>query len=200
VAKVSYLAVERSDASSQPRIASLAPISGWAPAQDGWTAWRPHFVQPSAEVQRSFRTGGQNVGVFLSYYRNQGTESKLVSSDNRLIKADDHTWVRAAGGKRTITLNGRPLEVRTSELRGPGGQEILLWQWYWINGYVTSSDYWAKAYTALARLQGRGDDSAAILVYTSRERFEAAEKSLEAFVAAAGPAIETALQQTRNAR
>jgi EpsI family protein len=105
-----------------------------------------------------------------------------------------------SSGVRTIQVNGQPLQVRTSELRGAGGQELLVWQWYWIDGRLTASDYSAKAYTAISRLQGRGDDSAGIVVYTVKTRNDTADATLDAFVRAAGPAIEAALRQTRNTR
>ena len=136
----------------------------------------------------------------MSYYRNQERTSKLVSSDNTLVRSDDRFWLVTGNGVRTIQVNGQPVEVRTSELRGAGGQELLVWQWYWINGRLTGSDYSAKAFTALARLQGRGDDSAGIVVYTEKNRNDTADATLDAFIRAAGPAIEAVLRQTRNTR
>ena len=61
----------------------------------------------------------------------------------------------------------------------------------------TSSDFVAKAYTALSRLVGQGDDSAVIFVYAPKEQGDAV---LEAFVKAAEPAIVNALDRTREKR
>ena len=68
---------------------------------------------------------------------------------------------------------------------------------YWINGHQTSSDLIAKAYTALSRLVGDGDDSAVIFVYARKEQDDA---EMEAFVKAAEPAIMNALDRTREKR
>ena len=59
---------------------------------------------------------------------------------------------------------------------------------------------WAKGYTALSRLMGRGDDSAVVIVYTRKERPGEAEAALGAFLRDAGPAIEAMLAETRARR
>jgi exosortase A len=198
--KVGYFAIERSDASPPPRLVSPGIAAPWLPIATDASGWRPHFVEPSTEIERAFRDGERSVGLFISYYRNQDSTSKLVSSENKLVKSDDHVWNRTATGTRAVQINGRSVAVRTSTLRGPVGQELLVWQWYWIDGRVTANDYWAKAYTALARLMGRGDDSAGIVIYTPRERADIAERALGDFVRTAAPAIEEALQKTRDMR
>jgi hypothetical protein len=58
----------------------------------------------------------------------------------------------------------------------------------------------AKAYTALGRLTGRGDDGAVIVVYADKERPGEAEASLADFIRDAGPAIEAMLADTRARR
>jgi EpsI family protein len=99
-----------------------------------------------------------------------------------------------ASGSREIAFAGRPLEVRTAELRGGNGQRLVTWQWYWINGRLTSSDYVGKAYTALARLLGQGDDSAVVVLFAPKEEAGGGESTLQAFVQSAGGAIETTLR------
>jgi EpsI family protein len=56
--------------------------------------------------------------------------------------------------------------VRTVVLRGQPPLRMLVWQWYWVNGRWTASEVMAKAYLALSRLTGNGDDSALIVLYT----------------------------------
>jgi exosortase A len=198
--KIGYFAVERSDASSRPHLASLNRIGDWQPSSDVKTRWTPQFVNPSADLRQAFGNGAQQVGVVVSYYRNQDRASKLVSSENVLVRPEDLAWVHVRSGARAIQFNGEPMQVRTAELRGPAGQELVVWQWYWINGRITESDHWAKAYTALSRLQGQGDDSAGIVIYTLKDRGDTADKTLAAFLEAAGREIEVALRQTRNTR
>jgi exosortase A len=198
--KWGYFAVERSDQAARPLLPPPGPLAEWSPENGRITSWRPQFVNPSAELQGTFSDGGQRVGLVLSYYRNQDHDSKLVSSDNRLVPSDDSTWLRMRVGTREAEVNGKPVAIRTTNLRGPAGQELVVWQWYWIDGRLTASDYSAKGYTVLSRLQGRGDDSAAIVVYTLKDGVRNPESTLESFVRTAGPGIDAILQQTRAKR
>ncbi len=84
--------------------------------------------------------------------------------------------------------NGAPLKVRTAELRGSpvagetGAERLTVWQLYWVNGTLTSSDILAKAYTAFYSLLGRGDDSAVIIVYAPKGESNQGELALDAFM------------------
>ena len=198
--KLGYLGIQRSDAAPAPQLVSPDIPQPWVPVSTALADWRPRFVDPSAELNRAFRDGDRTVGVFVSYYRNQDSRSKLVSSENKLVSSDDPHWLRTRDDTQSVDMNGRPVAIRTSTLRGPGGQELLVWHWYWIDGRLTANDFRAKAYTALARLAGHGDDSAGVVIYTSRERADLAEKTLLDFVRTAAPAIDAALEKTRDMR
>jgi len=147
-----------------------------------------------------FARDGRRVGLFVAYYRNQDQQRKLVSSTNVLVASDDPVWARVAGGVREISLNRQPVRIRTAELRGPESVRLLVWQWYWINGRWTSSEAIAKAYTALSRLTGQGDDSAVVILFAQQEGPAAADATLADFVDVAAEAIGTALQQTASGR
>jgi EpsI family protein len=93
-----------------------------------------------------------------------------------------------------------PLQVRTAEiLSKESGIEsrFVVWQWYWVNGRLTTSDITAKLLTALSRLRGNGDDSAVIMLYAPATL---APASLAAFAEAASPQIQQLLAASREAR
>ena len=77
-----------------------------------------------------------------------------------------------------------------------GNERLLTWRWYWVNGRLTTSNYLAKAYNAIDKLTGRGDDSAVIVVTTSMAGDDAtsAAQALTSFVTAAQPRIIARLQ------
>jgi EpsI family protein len=109
-------------------------------------------------------------------------------------------WAKVAGGSRQIVFDQQSISIRTAELRSTDSVRMMVWQWYWVNGHLTSSDVKAKIYTALSRLTGQGDDSAVIIVYAPKEQAGGGEAALEAFVNAAAPEIERALSRTRDKR
>ena len=198
--KVSYWAIERSDAASPPTLASVISTGEWQVHTPTTPAWRPHFVNPSDELQRTFRSGDSSASLYIAYYRNQDYQRKLVSSENVLVKSDDQEWSQIASGSQAVSMSKETVSVRTAELRGRGGRRMVAWQWYWINGRLTASDPRAKSYTALSRLRGLGDDSAVVIVYAAEEQRGGARSALESFTRAAAPGIERALRQTRDVR
>lgn len=182
------------------RIEPLDSIEGWTVSPEGESNWTPHFANPAAVLRSGFSQDGQQVGLYLAYYRNQDYDHKLVSSSNVLVASSDPKWRRVDSGVRQIAFGEQPLQVRTAELRSGETSRMVVWQLYWINGYLTSSDYVAKAYTAFSRLLGRGDDSAVIIVYAPKELSGDGDTVLQRFVVPAAAAIESALNRTREIR
>lgn len=178
------------------QIAPVPPVVGWQPDEQGFTDWRPGFQGYAGSTQLYFERDGRPVGVFMAYYQNQGENRKLVSSTNALVHGEDARWARVGGGAREIAVAGEAVQVRTTELREQGGPGLRVWQWYWINGRWTASDFVAKAYTALSRLTAEGDDSAVVIVFTTRRPAGEADVILGDFVGAAGHALAESLQST----
>ena len=171
------------------------------PAPQGWQVtapleidWRPAFANPSAELRTEFVRGEQRVGVFIGFYRHQDYERKLVSSSNALVKSTDDHWRHVAGGTRSTSIGGQSLQLRTAEIRAVGGQRLTVWRWYWVNGWLTSNDYLAKAYEALSRLMGQGDDGAVIILYSPYDQAADGNAALEAFSPQGGEAIHRQLR------
>ncbi|MQM29092.1 MAG: exosortase A [Candidatus Accumulibacter phosphatis] len=190
------LQIEDNRAPQIGRTARVGPIAGWQASDPGFHGWQPSFENYAASSQASFEKDGQLVGVFLAYYRNQDEQHKLVSSTNVLVRSNDLRWAKVADGTRAIPFDEQEIKVRTVVLRGEAPLRMLVWQWYWVNGRWTASEVMAKAYLALSRLTGNGDDSALIVLYTPLDVGGAGEARLEDFARAAGPAINAALRQT----
>jgi exosortase A len=199
-------AIHQSQA-SKPTPTLIAPAemsAGWAAIPDQPVRWRPAFNNPSAQLDRQYRKGEQVVNLYVGYYQNQNNDRKLVSSENVLVKSNDAQWAQVARGQRMVqTPSGAALNVRTAELRGSplGGESsaerLTVWQLYWVNGTLTSSDILAKAYTALYSLLGRGDNSAVIIVYAPRGESNQGEQALDAFMQSNTTAISAWLSATQ---
>lgn len=178
----------------------LGPIADWPAAAQSFTDWTPRFETASARLQTSFGSPERAVGLFLGYYRNQNGNRKMVSSGNVLVGSTDPLWAKVNGGSRPATLDRQEVVVSSAELRSVDAPRLVVWQWYWVDGHLTASDYLAKVYTALSRLAGRGDDSAVIIVYAPKEPAGGGEAAVRDFVSAAWPEIESALRRTRDQR
>lgn len=180
---------------------TLAP--SWQAVHPGVADFKPAFQNPSAEMNNSYASQGRTVGLYLGYYRHQDYSRKLVSSNNVLVASKDHQWAQVPSSSHAVTMGDKPISVRTAELRGAAlaaqgnPSRLVVWQVYWINGNLTSSDYLAKASSAFYRLIGRGDDSAVIIVYTPKVQAGGAEAVLESFLSANYATINELLLKTQ---
>ena len=194
-----YAALEAIDRRDAVQLAPIAPGHGWTASAGPMTSWRPHFVNASREDFQVFTKEGETVGLYIGYYRNQTQQAELVTWRTQLVGSADTQWFKGAPGTRELTLGSVPVQVRTAELTGPNAR-LLAWQWYWIDGRLTASDHLAKVYLVAARLLGRGDDSAVIVVYSRMgdRRDEGAARRLVAFSGEMWGPIERALEEARS--
>ena len=196
-------ALSDSGSKATPRIARAGGLSeAWQPGSGALETWKPAFRNSSAEANSTYSSSGRDVGLYIGYYRQQNYQRKLVSSDNELVRSSDPEWIRLDDGQpRAVKTNAGMLTVRSTLLRGGGRgapeRRLRVWQFYWIGDRLTSSDYWAKAYGAFGRLLGRGNDAAAIVLYTSEDQ-PGAEALLEAFVLANLDEIVARLRSARD--
>jgi exosortase A len=189
-------AIERGEASQGGPLhaLTLSAPQGWQVAAPLEIDWRPAFANPTAELRTEFVRGEQRVGVFIGFYRHQDYERKLVSSTNALVKSTDDHWRPLAGGTQATSIGGQSLQLRTVEIRAASGQRLTVWQWYWVNGWLTSNDYLAKAYEALSRLMGKGDDGAVIILYSPYDQAADGNAALAAFSAQGSEEIHRQLR------
>lgn len=175
-------------------------------ATDRPAPWTPAIENPAATLQRHYAADGAGdayVGLYLGYFRQQHGSSKLVSSNNQLVRSDDKQWAQADVGALRVTLAaGEEVPVKTANLRRPvsvaDATRLRVWQFYWVNGTLASSDTLGKMYGGLHRLMGRGDDGAVVVLYAAEPPDGSADALLEAFMRDNLAAIEAQLQRTRD--
>jgi exosortase A len=153
----------------------LPTTSRWQVVSPTTLGFTPAFQNPSTQINQEFEEQGSKVGLYLGYYRNQTYDRKLVSSDNVLVTSNKEApWIQINNEKREVMFDKQTVSVRSAELRSAtlgnisNVARMTVWQIYWINGKLTSSDYVAKVYSALHRLLGRGDESAVIILYAPK--------------------------------
>lgn len=171
---------------------------GWTRQADQPMPWSPGFENPSAEARVRYARGADSVGIYVAYYRQQDDARKLVSSNHRLLLADDKRWnalppslVPAAGARlRAQTL------LDADQSSADGRREVRVWRAYWVDGRLAGGDIEAKLLGAWSRLIGRGDDSAMLFIYTEAKP-EPADAVLARFSADGLPGLFGALEQAR---
>lgn len=179
---------------SEIRFSLPAEVSGWLVGQMA-IDWKPRFVNPSREYQAIFTKGNQQVGLYVAYYRNQGQGQKLVASTNVLVMTNDLDWQQVSTGRQSVEFPAGRQEVRTAELlnrKVAADDRYIAWRWYRINGQITASDIKAKWLNTLAILSGRGDDGAAIVLYTPKQQ---SPQSLQEFTRDVIPEIHRTLDE-----
>lgn len=174
-------------------IQTLAIPAGWS-KETLFSSWQPTFANPSSELHSAFVQDGRQIGLYIAYYRNQDYARKLVTSTNTLVQSSDRIWSIPERHDQAVNIDHLPSTVRSATLLGKESTVptyLTAWQWYWINGKVTTSDFEAKLLTALARITGHGDDSAVIVLYSPQEY---APETLPAFAKAIGPELARQLE------
>lgn len=186
------------DAQGQHGVVSLPGLQSgpaWRKVEaDRIPEWKPHYSGMRGELHEVWDGGAAPVGLYVAYYRNQQPGEELINSENRVLKYKDKQWSMAAYGERPARIGEQPVTVRSTEFFDASSR-LLAWHWYWVNGRWTSSDYMAKVYQAVSRLQGEGDDSALITIYIpvrSDDRVETIA-TLDKFAAEMGPVLDSAL-------
>ncbi len=192
---------------TQPVLHVKEPLShAWKKSDAADFGYQPHFEGPNVVRNQVYESGDTRVGLYLAYYRDQDYSRKLVSSNNTLLRSNDQQWGRVGQGAAIASLNGVPITFRSADLRrlgvavGEGPDKLRVWQIYWIHGRWTGSDYMAKVYGAVYQLLGRGDDSAAVIVYAPQDRADGADRVLAAFLKDNEKAIGDALRDTAAGR
>ncbi|MBH1975886.1 MAG: exosortase A [Rhodocyclales bacterium] len=185
---------------------SLKPlaIAGWREAATDLPAWQPSFPNPSLKEMATFSKAAHQVSVQVFYYRQQGYDRKLISSENTLVKSSDTAWLPIARGVQEVKIAGQSFVAKSAILQqqsalGSSPMQFRVVHWYWIDGQYVSNDHLGKLWLAWAKLRGRGDDAAAIFVYSKVGALDE-QTALNGFIADTGRALADLLAQTRHVR
>jgi EpsI family protein len=183
--------------SSAPSSREIEPRSGWTALPAPLSSWQPILHNPATVLSRAYAKGDLAVGLHVGVFHRPTRESKLTSGRNRMLEADglNRQWKLSHQGSAALVWGGESASVRSAVLIGSEAR-LVAWQWYWIDGRVTADPTQAAWLQMSARLRGRGEDSAWIAIYT-RDAGDGvlASRTLSAFAADMGPAIDAALRR-----
>lgn len=183
---------------------ALAPA--WRVDAAVMTTWRPTYVGATQELNQTYASGSDRVGVYVAYYRHQSDDSKLVSSVNILVRSIDEVWNQVASGRLTTATPLGDVAWHTAQIlpasKASTGdrQRVTVWRAYWIGDRLVTSDVQAKLLQAWLKIQGRPDDAAAVLLYSTLPDAPDASRQLTSFASANLGALVQALSQARAQR
>lgn len=178
-------------------------LAGWTWQDQPLTSWQPHFLNPAASLHGQYQRadGGAAIGVYVGYYRDQRPGRQLVTSVNVLaLDGGENSWSRTSAGLtqaegqawRTADLRGQALHAMVGS--GQQAPRLRVWQVYWIDGRLVTSDWQAKLYGVWQTLTGRGDDGAVVMLYADKAATGADDALLRDFLHTSWPRIDTALR------
>ena len=107
--------------------------------------------------------------------------------------------VEVPGGTPAVTMKTAGITGTRGLGTGPRPQ-FVAWRVYWVDGRFIAGDVDAKVAGALARLRGRGDEGAALVVYADAGSEAASNAALQGFVRSNLDTLNALLQHTRDTR
>ena len=172
---------------------AITGIPGWQ-AVDGAKA-PLRLERASASLHELFERDGQVVGLALAYYQSQDPRRKVARISEDLFAGEERGWIRTVMASRASRIGSHIHSILETHAQSPGERAIVAWEWYWIDGAVTSSNFMTKMLTGWSRLTHRRDDAAAVMLYTRDEGDGRGAEALQQFARDAWPSIKAALQQ-----
>ena len=148
----------------QTRISMPAAAEGWsgrsAPAQ----GWYTGFDGADEIAFRRYGAVGDAgaVGLLVIHYRRESQGAELINSANTLVH-EPWNWIGA--GRREVRVGDAHAKVRETRLVR-GDEHRIVWSWYEVGGWSTTSATAAKGLAAVQRLTARPGDATLIAVGT----------------------------------
>lgn len=177
------------------RLEAPAAANGWRADPAPLSDWQPDYKGGDASLTQTYRKGSKAVSLYIAYYPHQHEGAELVTSTNVIVRQKHPVWNNVGESKRAVAVGSQPLQIVQTKLRSPT-LRLLVWNWNCIGDISTVNAYYAKMLEAKARLLGRRDDAAAIILSSPYDGdMESAAAVLQEFIGDMLPAIETSLKQ-----
>jgi EpsI family protein len=173
---------------------AFQPNAGWTQESQPVGSWTPQLQGRPVTQSVTFTRNGARVTLVVAWYRDQHQDHELVNAMNRLLPEGERAMQIARGGIDT-RFGDRPATVRTATVRHDA-QRLRIWQWYWIDDRIETSDTRAKLSLALDRLLARSDTSAWVAAFVEAETDAQGDQVLAGFAREMGPALTAALAAT----
>ncbi|MGK5010840.1 exosortase A [Janthinobacterium sp. MDB2-8] len=190
------LASHRHDGAAMPAtVLALPDPATWQRLHDVAPAWQAPTAGAPARFGATYaHQGGDGapVGLQLHWYARQARDAELLTHQAMPYGA---RWMPLAQRVQHVSVAGGALDVRESVL-GHGGERLLVWRVYRQGGILTARPVLVKLLLAQAKLLGRRQDGADLIVFAAYDELAPPPRArLQAFLQAALPVIERRLQE-----
>ncbi|WP_219118179.1 exosortase A [Janthinobacterium sp. UMAB-56] len=192
------LASHRDDSAAapgSPAVLAMPDPPAWRRLHAAPPAWQaPYAGAPALFAATYARQDGDGapVGLQLHWYARQARDAELLTHQAAPYGA---RWMPLAQRLHHVKLASGTLGVRESVL-GHGGERLLVWRMYRQGGIVTARPVLVKLLLAQAKLLGRRQDGADLIVFAIYDELAPPPRArLQAFLQAALPVIERRLQE-----
>jgi EpsI family protein len=168
----------------------LPVVPGWQGPETIDSALRPNFRGADQTLAARYTAAdGRNVTLDIIYFRKQGSGGELVNHDNHVFDAERQRQVDY--GKRTLRAGGVVSDVEVLRLRDLlTGGETLYWYWYDSHGKRSANRPSIKLAEGLARMAGRNEGGALMVLGTPVGEGASAVEVLDAFLATGALKLE----------
>ncbi|MCC7641871.1 MULTISPECIES: exosortase A [unclassified Janthinobacterium] len=190
------LASQRDDGATLPAmVLALPDPPAWRRLHDAVPDWQAPYAGTPARFAATYARldgDGAPVGLQLHWYARQARDAELLTHQALPYGA---RWMPLAQRVRHVKLASGEPAVRESVL-AYGGERLLVWRLYRQGGIVTARPMLVKLLLAQAKLLGRRQDGADIIVFAAYDELAPPPRArLQAFLQAALPVIEQRLQE-----
>ncbi|MGK5023175.1 exosortase A [Janthinobacterium sp. RB2R34] len=187
------LAWRNDDAPPERQAAQLAmpTPSGWRLAHASTPDWNAALAGAPRRLHATYQQGTAQVSVQLAWYAHQTRNAELLTHQ---VTPFGPRWLPLGQQTRRLSLPGRSLQIRET-LLAHGSERVLVWRSYQQGGVLTASPALVKLLLARGKLLGTRQDGADIMVSSTYDELAPPPREqLQAFLQAALPGIEQALQ------
>ena len=144
--------------------------------------WRPTYGGANGEIQVRYVNikNGKPIDLYVGYFEQQQQGAELINSENSLYNRDN--WRLVSHYNEKVQLKNREMVVNKLLLNFENNKR-LIWYWYWVSGYTTTSDILTKILEVWDRLSGSNKGSAVVAISSEFEITEAeADMLIASFV------------------
>lgn len=191
--------VTHNEVEAVPALAAPAISGDWRRIATPPDPWRPDYSAPRTELRQHYALGDARAGLFVGYYHDQLRGAEMVAWNHRIAPTGGDGWRRL--GRRQADIAAPAGAAPLESILGRDHDRMLAWHWFWVDGHWTSSRAEVKARLALARLLGRGDASAVVVLHAPFDHSPGEVRDLlHDFAARSLPGLHEQLLQAQHGR